>query len=265
MPISQYLLLLKQVQAVLMFNPRRGFPRDNILWLQRRSRANSIGVPPALFNSSGVFQCPPFAKLVYPHGNVARFYSELSPDIPNYIREPIVLGSCYAAPVLLIEPPLFDELKTIVLWEKRGQPFSPSELFSFLSPTALAMPEFMEVAEETLYALRDFVKSLASEEELRELAERRGEVARTYAERRFGSSISSDLPVIMACVDPLRLILPWLLKGKQDVLVSLPWDDLIATGLGIVWMLVVHPEVGRRERIQRHKGAPQRQSRTGGV
>lgn len=252
MPISQYLLLLKQVQAVLMFNPRGEVPRDALGWLQHRSRVNSIGVPPALFNSSNVFQRPPFMKLVYPHGNVARFYAELSPDIPDYIREPIVLGSCYAAPVLLIEPPLLGELKGIILWERRGQPFSRSELSGFLSPVALAMPEFIEVAEETFHALRDFVKSLASEEEITELVERRGEVARTYAEKRF-SSVSSNLPVIMACVDPLRLILPWLLKGKRDVLVSLPWDDLIATGLGIVWVLVVHSEEGRRERMHRYR------------
>lgn len=258
MPISQYLLLLKQVQAVLMFNPRREVPRDVLGWLQHRPRVNSIGVPPALFNSSNIFQRPPFTKLVYPHGNVARFYAELSPDIPDYIREPIVLGSCYAVPVLLLEPPLLSELRGIILWERRGQPFSRAELSGFLSPVALAMPEFIEVAEETLYALRDFVKSLASEEEITELVERRGEVARTCAEKRFSSSVSGNMPVIMVCVDPLRLILPWLLRGKRDVLSNLPWDDLIATGLGIVWVLVVHSEEGRRERVQRYRNMSRR-------
>ncbi|MCS7253349.1 MAG: hypothetical protein RMK18_08070 [Armatimonadota bacterium] len=260
MPIFQYLLLLKQVQAVLMFNPKVGVTRDALAWLQHRPRANTIGVPPALFNSSNAFQLPPFTKLVYPHGNVARFYAELSPDIPDYIREPIVLGSCYAVPVLLLEPSLFREVKSALLWEKRGQPFSQSELSSFLSPIALTIPEFIEIAEETLYALRDFVQSLTSEEEIMELVERRGEVARTHAERKFGSSISSDMPVIMACVDPLRLILPWLLKGRRDVLVKLPWNDLIATGLGIVWMLIVHPEARRKERMQRYRNVRQRQA-----
>jgi len=246
LPISQYLLLIKQVQTVLMFNPRKGVPMEACRWLQRRPRVNSVGVPPSLFNSSTAFRRPPFVKLVYPHGNVARFYAELSPDTPDYIRESIVLGSCYAVPVLLLEPQLLQELKDAVLWERHGQPFSESELSGFLSPTALMMPEFVEVAEETFYALRDFVHSRTSADEITALVEKRRKVACSHAEKRFGSSVSGNMPVIMACVDPIKLILPWLLRGKRDVLSTLPWDDLVATGLGIVWVLVVHTQHRRK-------------------
>lgn len=244
---------------MLMFNPSKNLSRETCNWLQHRLRINGVGVPPSVFNSSSVFQRSPFIKLAYPHGNVARFYAELSPDVTDYIRDPIVLGSCYAVPVLLLDPSLLRELEGIILWEKKGQPFSSLELSSFLSPSALMIPEFVEIAEETFYALLDFVQSRAHDDDILELAERRAKVAKRHTESRFGGSIGESFPVIMACVDPLRLILPWLLKSKKDVLSNLPWSDFVAVGLGIVWVLVAYPEPQQRERVQRRKNTARHQ------
>lgn len=254
MPIAEYLLLVKQVQTVLLFNPRKGIPRQPCLWLQRRPRANSVGLPSLLYNVDQIFKRPPFVKLVYPHGNVARFYAELSPDVPDYVRESVVLGSCYAVPVLVLEPELLTDLQPAILWERHGQPFSESELSGYLSPSALSVPEFVEIAEETFYALRDFVHGHTAGEEILDIAEQRRELACSYAQKRFGASVTdAQFPVIMACVDPLRFILPWLLKGKREMLETICWDDLVATGLSIVWALIAHPTGQFRERHSRRR------------
>lgn len=246
--LHNYLALLKRVQVLLFPSPHNNTVQElGRKWLPRYFQPTEVGMPPGW-----TLQDSPLrdigTPLNYPHGSVARVFTELSPDIPAEVRDSLVLSSCYIVPLLVLSDEGWERLSPHALWLLRF-PRLPNEL-DILKALRLAMTaaaQWFLYAREAFHTITDYLHGDLPVDGLDILAEKRRIMMTQDADRLFASFPKSDrgYPFVFVA-DPFRLIIHWLRTMKRTLVAQLPWDDFAGTGLGFTVGVVTTPDSLRR-------------------
>jgi len=236
MDLIEYISLLKNVRGILLFPVEEGPDPDKIKWLIKAHRYRDIGIPPSLYTFEELKKRP-FVRLIYPLSGIEDLIGQLAGELPAYILEGIVMSSCYAAPLFILNQAIFELLKPLTIWNLVGDKLDSRELLRHIRIASYALIDFYRGAKEAEVILRD---SGDSEEDLRKrierLCEKRKREASADGKKRFWRIISKETPslrplTLMAYFDLLPLLLPHIQRlrtqGGYSILLN------ITCGFGI--------------------------------
>lgn len=246
--LHSYLAALKSVRLLVFPTPADSAVNElGPAWLKRHFTPSQVGLPPS------VGMTAPHWKEVgillnYPHGSTARVFTELSPDVAAEVRDALVLGSCYIAPVLVLGTANWERLAPYAFWHLRtSRMLSEAETLKALQMAMTATVQWFPYAHEAYHALLDYIHGDLQADALDILREKRRILVTRDAQQLF-----SDLPhspqgtPFLFLADPFNLLLPWLRTMKRAVVAQLPWDDFASTGLGLVTGVILTAETLQR-------------------
>lgn len=253
MPLLDYIATLKDVRMILLLDPRQKVPPGTLEFLIRRSQYHNIGVSSNLYDNDKQYRRKNFARLTYPHGSVSRFFAELSPDVPEYIREAVLLSSCYAAPLAIPNNNPDENFINGTVWERRSrQGVGQGEVLNLLASGAQALTELFPFADEAYRGLTEFLEGDCDQEALEKIIDDRKIVAQKDGDQRFKAiEPDSSGKAIITYIDPLRLLLPWLFQAKPQAIKDLPLDNFGVLSMGIVCAIHINLERTGQERTAR--------------
>lgn len=197
MEFIDYVILLKNIRGIILFDPDREPDPDKIKWLKRTHRYRDIGVPEGL---SSIISGKPFVRLPFPSYEINRFLGELEGDIPLHLLEGVALSSCYASPLLVLDQGIFDRLKPITIWSLKASEVDRKETLRHIRISHYSQIDFFSSAREAYEILKEG-------RGIEDLCKKREELAILDGKKRFWRiKEDKDADILVAYFDLLRII-----------------------------------------------------------
>ncbi|MFB6153257.1 MAG: hypothetical protein ABEJ27_03295 [Halodesulfurarchaeum sp.] len=145
---------LRNIRAVLLFDPADPPPSETWSWLQRKHRYRNVGLAPAVAEETDPDALPDgetITTLYIPIETVDRIASGAHGSTPPWLAQSIYLASAYVAPIL-VQPPLLDSLTESSLWKLYPDiELTEEQLLRHLRILGYGMVDFQESMVESGY------------------------------------------------------------------------------------------------------------------
>jgi hypothetical protein len=199
MELIDYVVLLKNIRGVLLFDPNKEPDLDKIKWLKKTHRYRNIGVPEGLWGFDIISE-KPFVKLTFPSNKLKRFLEEIEEGIPQYLLEGLALSSCYASPLLILDKELFNHLMPVMVWSLRAQDIDRKEILRHIRISQYSQIDFFSSARDAYDVLKEECSKIE------DLCRKRKELATLDGKKRFWR-IKEDkhADLVVAYFDLLRI------------------------------------------------------------
>lgn len=152
--LPRYVALLRNIRAVVLYDPDDPPTEKTWSWLQRKHRYRNVGIAPAAADATDREALPEgdtITTLYLPNETVASICSETPESTPDWLAESMYLASAYVAP-LLIQPTLLDSLSEFSLWQLYPDiELTEEQLLRHLRILGYGMVDFQESMVESGY------------------------------------------------------------------------------------------------------------------
>jgi hypothetical protein len=205
MEFIDYVILLKNIRGILLFEPTKEPDLDKIKWLKKTHKYRNIGIPESIDKFKSISD-KPFVKLSYPSDEINIFLNKLKNGLPLYLLEAVALSSCYACPLLILNQEIFDQLKPITIWSLKASEIDKKEILRHIRISHYSQIDFFSSAKQAYEILKEGKK-------IEDLCNNRKELAILDGKKRFWRiKEDKNSNTLVAYFDLLRII-----KNIKDI------------------------------------------------